>query len=65
MTAGSRPRKYWVNKVVELPPSVLGDVIKALESFLRDGRTGNFRINICAGKILGYHKEEIVSLKGG
>lgn len=33
-----------------------------LGNFLLDRRTGNLRINIKDGRILGYHSEEIVSL---
>ena len=37
-------------------------VIINLGNFLLDKRTGNVRINIKDGRILGYHSEEIVSL---
>ena len=35
-----------------------------LEKFLRDNRTGNIRLNIKDGKILGAHVEEILTFKG-
>ena len=41
-----------------LPVPMLVD----LGNFLLDKRTGNVRINIKDGRILGYHTEEIVSL---
>ena len=34
-----------------------------IEKFLRDQRTGNIRLNIKDGKILGAHVEEFVSFK--
>ena len=37
-------------------------MIVNLGDFLLDRRTGNVRINIKDGRILGYHTEEIVSL---
>jgi len=37
-------------------------VILALGEFLLDKHTGNLRINIKDGRILGYHAEKIVSL---
>ena len=37
-------------------------MIVDLGNFLLDKRTGNVRINIKDGRILGYHTEEIVSL---
>ena len=41
-----------------LPVPMLVD----LGNFLLDKRTGNVRINIKDGRILGYHSEKIVSL---
>ena len=43
-----------------LPPRLA----EAISDFMRDGLTGNIQINIRDGKILGYHAEEIVSIKG-
>ena len=37
-------------------------MIVNIGDFLLDRRTGNVRINIKDGRILGYHTEEIVSL---
>ncbi len=35
-----------------------------IENFLRDNRTGNIRLNIKDGKILGAHIEEFLTFKG-
>ena len=36
----------------------------SIEKFLGDRRTGNIKINIKNGKILGAHVEEILTFKG-
>ena len=35
----------------------------SIENFLRDNRTGNIRLNIKDGKILGAHIEEFLTFK--
>ncbi len=35
-----------------------------IEKFLLDKRTGNIRLNIKEGKILGVHAEEILAFRG-
>ena len=42
-----------------LPPELRQELLQ----FLVDKRTGNFRIHVREGKILGYNAEKIVSLK--
>lgn len=49
---------------IESFPTLPAEVYAILHRFLLDRKTGNVKLNIKEGRVLGYQVEEIVSLKG-
>lgn len=53
-----------VSKMPNQPPEAIPKILaERLLQFLLDRRTGNVQVNICEGRVTGFHIEEMVRIR--